>query len=179
MSKRRCPICRSKKWRKEPHSGIITCSEGHVLQVRSTPSRRYTLVMGLCLTFFLFTFFRYPLGQDYRNETNETTEFGPHALHKRTLKSIRSVKERSSKVNPICELSFEFIMKVHTYLLFIDGGVCVTVYHGERARFLYFQCLQVILRMQIKKLSELWKLPPEFEVNLILPIALSVCFIDT
>ena len=70
-------------------------------------------------------------------------------------------------------------MEVYTCLLFIDGGVCVLVYHGERARFLYFQCLQVILRMQIKKLSELWKLPPEFEVNLILPIALSVCFVDT
>lgn len=31
--RRRCPICGSKQWHKEPSSGLITCSEGHVLQV--------------------------------------------------------------------------------------------------------------------------------------------------
>lgn len=40
----------------------------------------------------------------------------------------------------------------------------MTVYHGDRARYHYFQCLQLILRHQIKTLVELWKLPPEFEV---------------
>ena len=41
----------------------------------------------------------------------------------------------------------------------------IEVYHGDRARFHYFQCLQVLLRMQIAKLTKLWKLPPEFEVS--------------
>jgi RNA polymerase I-specific transcription initiation factor RRN7 len=39
------------------------------------------------------------------------------------------------------------------------------VYHGDRARYHYFQCLQVVLRYQIKALTNLWKLPPEFEVR--------------
>jgi len=39
------------------------------------------------------------------------------------------------------------------------------VYYGERARYHYFQCLQLALRHQIKALVELWKLPPEFEVR--------------
>jgi RNA polymerase I-specific transcription initiation factor RRN7 len=39
------------------------------------------------------------------------------------------------------------------------------VYHGDRARYHYFQCLQLVLRHQIKALVDLWKLPPEFEVR--------------
>ena len=30
----RCPICVSKRWRKDPTSGLIVCSEGHVFEVR-------------------------------------------------------------------------------------------------------------------------------------------------
>ena len=41
----------------------------------------------------------------------------------------------------------------------------LAVYHGERARFHYYQCLQVILRMQITALTRLWELPSEFEVR--------------
>ena len=33
--RRRCPVCKSRQWRKEPSSGVITCSEGHVLMVRT------------------------------------------------------------------------------------------------------------------------------------------------
>lgn len=42
----------------------------------------------------------------------------------------------------------------------------MSVYHGERARYHYFQCLQLILRMQIVALVKAWDLPPEFEVRL-------------
>ncbi|KZT74365.1 hypothetical protein DAEQUDRAFT_660695 [Daedalea quercina L-15889] len=106
--RRRCPICGSKQWHKEPSSGLITCSEGHVLQ-------------------------------NYRNETREVTELGPHALKKRALKSTRKKKERESRADP-------------------------RLYHGERARYHYFQCLQLILRMQVAALTKLWELPPEFEI---------------
>ncbi|KAI0375615.1 hypothetical protein BV20DRAFT_933153 [Pilatotrama ljubarskyi] len=106
--RRKCPVCGSKQWHKEPSSGLITCSEGHVLQ-------------------------------NYRNETREVTELGPHAVRKRNLKSGRKKKERQSKADP-------------------------KLYHGERARFHYFQCLQVILRMQVAALTRLWELPPEFEL---------------
>ncbi|KAI0335444.1 hypothetical protein GY45DRAFT_1292672 [Cubamyces sp. BRFM 1775] len=106
--RRRCPVCGSKQWHKEPSSGLITCSEGHVLQ-------------------------------NYRSETHEVTELGPHAVRKRTLKSGRKKKERQSKADP-------------------------KLYHGERARFHYFQCLQLIYRMQVSALTRLWQLPPEFEM---------------
>ncbi|KAH9853495.1 hypothetical protein C2E23DRAFT_107671 [Lenzites betulinus] len=106
--RRKCAVCGSKTWHKEPTSGIITCSEGHVLL-------------------------------NYRNETHEVTELGAHAVRKRTLKSGRKKKERQSKADP-------------------------KLYHGERARFHYFQCLQVIFRMQVAALTRLWDLPPEFEM---------------
>lgn len=37
------------------------------------------------------------------------------------------------------------------------------LYHGERARFHYYQCLQLVLRKQIAALITLWDLPAEFE----------------
>lgn len=106
--RKKCPVCGSRKWHKEPSSGLITCSEGHVLQ-------------------------------NYRSETNETTELGPHAMRKRTLKSNRRKKETASKANPL-------------------------LYHGPRARYHYFQCLQLVFRKQISVLVRLWDLPAEFEV---------------
>ncbi|KAM5540486.1 hypothetical protein V8D89_005944 [Ganoderma adspersum] len=105
--RKRCPVCGSKQWHKEPSSGLITCSEGHVLQ-------------------------------NYRNETTEVTELGPHHMRKRTLKSGRKKKERQSRADP-------------------------KLYRGERARFHYYQCLQVILRIQVAALTRLWELPSEFE----------------
>ncbi|KAF7301745.1 hypothetical protein MIND_00740100 [Mycena indigotica] len=36
---RRCPVCRSKQWHKEPSSGLIACSEGHILQNYRNESR--------------------------------------------------------------------------------------------------------------------------------------------
>ncbi|EKM59233.1 uncharacterized protein PHACADRAFT_87096 [Phanerochaete carnosa HHB-10118-sp] len=106
--RRRCAVCGSKQWRKEPSSGLITCSEGHVLQ-------------------------------SYRNETSEVTELGPHQMRKRALKSRRKKKEWQSKADP-------------------------KLYHGERGRFHYYQCLQLLLRLQAAALIRAWKLPPEYEV---------------
>lgn len=39
------------------------------------------------------------------------------------------------------------------------------MYHGPRGTFLYYQCLQLILRKQIAALIRLWELPQEFEVR--------------
>ncbi|KZS97967.1 hypothetical protein SISNIDRAFT_405751 [Sistotremastrum niveocremeum HHB9708] len=105
--RKRCPICASKKWHKEPQSGLIICSEGHVLE-------------------------------NYRNETNETTELGPHARKKRTIKSSKKGKAAADRSDP-------------------------HIYYGGRATYHYFQCLQLLLRQQIAVLSETWNLPPEFE----------------
>ncbi|KAL5508308.1 hypothetical protein ACEPAH_5927 [Sanghuangporus vaninii] len=77
--------------------------------------------------------------QGYRNEMIEGGTLGQHAVRKRTLKSTRTTIGKKSGANPI-------------------------LYHGDRARYHYFQCLQVLLRMQIAKLKELWKLPPDFEI---------------
>ncbi|KAH9943461.1 uncharacterized protein BXZ73DRAFT_40601 [Epithele typhae] len=106
--RRECLVCGSRQWHKEPQSGVVTCSEGHVLQ-------------------------------NYRNESSarEITEIGPHAVHKRTLNK-RQKKQKLSKADP-------------------------KFYHGERARFHYFQCLQLILCMQVEAITRIWELPPEFE----------------
>lgn len=44
-----------------------------------------------------------------------------------------------------------------------------SVYHGNRGKYFYFQCLQLILRHQIAVLIERWALPPELEVCDIIP----------
>jgi len=77
--------------------------------------------------------------ENYRTEARILDEFGPHVLQKRSLKAGRKKKEKQSNGDP-------------------------RLYHGDRARYHYFQCLQLVLRCQIKSLIELWKLPPEFEI---------------
>ncbi|KAJ7665533.1 hypothetical protein B0H17DRAFT_1336528 [Mycena rosella] len=105
--RKRCPVCRSKQWHKEPSSGLIACSEGHILQ-------------------------------NYRKETAELDDAGPHILKKRALKSNRQKVRK--------------------------GGPDPKLYHGNRGRYFYFQCLQLILRHQVAVLTERWELPAEFEV---------------
>ncbi|EIM88109.1 uncharacterized protein STEHIDRAFT_95050 [Stereum hirsutum FP-91666 SS1] len=105
---RKCTVCGSKQWHKEPSSGLVICSEGHILQ-------------------------------NYRNETHETQELGPHTLRKRKVRTGRKKGERQSKADP-------------------------KLYHGARAQYHYFQCLQLLLRKQVAALVKAWDLPPEFEV---------------
>ncbi|KZW04227.1 hypothetical protein EXIGLDRAFT_758523 [Exidia glandulosa HHB12029] len=104
---KRCPICRSKQWRREMGTGLVVCSEGHVLQ-------------------------------NYRNETTEQGDAPGHALKRLRLRSNRKKKAKLSRADP-------------------------NLYRGARATYLYFQCLQLLLRKQIVVLVERWKLPPEFE----------------
>ncbi|KAF8351379.1 hypothetical protein F5887DRAFT_1069097 [Amanita rubescens] len=106
--KRRCMTCGSKQWHKEPSSGLIACSEGHVLQ-------------------------------SYWNESKEVDVAGPHMMQRRSLKNTRQKREARSKANP-------------------------QLYHGARGRYLYFQCLQTLLRLQVSTLTKLWSLPTQFEV---------------
>ncbi|KIO12719.1 hypothetical protein M404DRAFT_123763 [Pisolithus tinctorius Marx 270] len=105
--RRKCPICGSRRWRKDSASGMITCSEGHVLQ-------------------------------NYRTESGDAEDYGTHTMRKRTLKSTRE-KGIVNKADP-------------------------KLYHGDRARFHYYQCLQLLLRKQISALISLWNLPQEFEM---------------
>lgn len=86
-------------------------------------------------------------------------DLGQWMMHKRTLKSGRKKKEKRSKADPKCEIYF--LSLISRALIFI----CLAVYHGSRARYLYFQCQQLILRQQILGLTTLWKLPKEFEAR--------------
>ncbi|KAI0032047.1 hypothetical protein K488DRAFT_50812 [Vararia minispora EC-137] len=105
--RKKCPVCGSREWRKEPSSGLLVCSDGHILK-------------------------------DYRVEVNDANDGGQHTMRKRTIKSQRTVKERTSKADP-------------------------KLYHGARAQFHLFQCLQLLLRKQVAALIKAWELPPEFE----------------
>ena len=99
------------------------------------------------------------LVENYRSEDAETDELGPHALRKRALKSRRKKKESTQRADPKCEFCNNRI-QITIYLSLVS-----IVYHGPRARYHYFQCLQLLLRQQISALTSLWKLPPEFEVR--------------
>ncbi|GJJ07554.1 hypothetical protein Clacol_001756 [Clathrus columnatus] len=103
---RRCPVCKSKEWHKQPSSGLLICSEGHALQ-------------------------------NYRNETSERNP-GPHAMRQRHM---RNLKNRGQIIHEN-----------------------ESVYYGPQARYLYFEALQLILRMQISFLIKEWNLPAEFEL---------------
>ncbi|KAI6003773.1 hypothetical protein EDD15DRAFT_2220097 [Pisolithus albus] len=76
--------------------------------------------------------------QNYRTESGDAEDFGTRTMRKRTLKSTRK-KETVNKGDP-------------------------KLYHGDRARFHYYQCLQLLLRKQIAALISLWSLPQEFEM---------------
>ncbi|KAG6336838.1 hypothetical protein ID866_2234 [Astraeus odoratus] len=77
--------------------------------------------------------------QNYRTESGDAEDYGAHTMKKRTLRSTRKNKQNTSRADP-------------------------ELYHGERARFHYYLCLQVLLRKQIAALTTLWNLPPEFEI---------------
>lgn len=53
--------------------------------------------------FFVFIF---KTLQNYRNETHETQELGPHTLRKRKVRTGRKKGERQSKADPKRSLSF-------------------------------------------------------------------------
>ncbi|KAJ1311442.1 hypothetical protein OPQ81_009931 [Rhizoctonia solani] len=74
--------------------------------------------------------------QGYRNETNEVTDMGAHTVHRRQLRVGRRRREAVDKGNP-------------------------DIYYGPRARYLYYQCRQLILRYQIESLVSSWELPKE------------------
>jgi hypothetical protein len=75
-----CSFCGSRQWHKEPSSGFIVCSEGHVLQVS-----------GLGCSFGRGSLARL---KDYRKETTEMEHLGPHGVRKRAVKSTRSKKDK-------------------------------------------------------------------------------------
>ncbi|KAG9083647.1 hypothetical protein FS749_005858, partial [Ceratobasidium sp. UAMH 11750] len=73
--------------------------------------------------------------QGYRNETIEITEMGAHTVNRRKLRTGRRQGRREEE-NP-------------------------DVYYGPRARYLYYQCRQLVLRHQIDRLVSEWGLPEE------------------
>lgn len=90
-------------------------------------------------------------------------------MRKRTLKSGRQKKARQSRADPKRE---HFRDSSRVMQMFTE---CTLVYHGERARFHYYQCLQLLLRKQIAALITLWDLPSEFEVGFPMSLGSSHC----
>ncbi len=139
--RRRCPTCGSKQWHKEPLSGFIACSEGHILQARRNLSSSLPPANP---------------PQNYRNEATEADEWGTTRHAETALKSRREIKGRESNANS----------RRMFFLFFLEpiGTKVSSVYHGARGRYLYFQSLQLLLRHQVAVLTDLWALPAEFEV---------------
>jgi len=80
----RCPICLSRRWRKDPTSGLIVCSEGHVFEVTHYAHASAPYINE---------------AQNYRNETIERDEAPSHALKKRAIRA-KPVDEGLGNVNP-------------------------------------------------------------------------------
>lgn len=99
--------------------------------------------------------------QHYINESEEADDVGTHTMRKRTLKSNRKKKERANRADP----------KRTRSLLYAWCMLTDLVYHGDRARFHYYQCLQLLFRKQVSALTALWNLPSEFEVCRLLRVA--------
>jgi len=138
----RCLICLSRRWRKDPTSGLIVCSEGHVFEVRPCSH---------------FDAHYINEAQNYRNETIERDEPLGHALKKRAIKARKTVDGGPGNVNTSRQLNVSFSARAGWIELASPD------YYGERAEFHYLTCLQVLLRKQVAALTKLWSLPPEFE----------------
>ena len=145
--RRKCTVCGSHQWHKEPATGLVVCSEGHVLQV-CTPSFRY----------------------------RET----PLIVRPRIISMKRSRRKNSVRINYANARSnlrargedapAKLTLTVRTHFCYCSlrrpESCNHTVYYGARAQYLYFQCLQLLLRKQIAALIRLWGLPTEFEVRI-------------
>lgn len=90
--------------------------------------------------------------ESYRNESNEMEFTGQHVMRQRQVKKKKQKKGRN-RANP-------------------------QLYHGSMGRLLYFQCLQILLRMQVLALVKLWDLPSEFEVVCRDVWALNLCLLS-
>ncbi|KAG9016882.1 hypothetical protein FRB93_009412 [Tulasnella sp. JGI-2019a] len=107
--KAECPVCQSTKWRKQSSSGLLACSEGHILQT-------------------------------YLAEGQDDEFRMAQGAMRRHVKSQRKRVERTTRADQ-------------------------RKLYGERAKFFYYQCQQLILRLQVRALVKLWRLPAqEFEI---------------
>ena len=106
MAKPRCPLCGSRRFRRDPDTSMVVCDQGHVLQ-------------------------------GFREETADDGEtFDPSQnLSQRTRRRLRvsgseyvSKKRRSTAIRG--------------------------TWSSDRARYLFYQCLQLILRLQIQAVKE-------------------------
>lgn len=103
----RCGQCGSRRFRRDPDTGLVICQEGHVLQ-------------------------------GYREEeVQEDGDFVNVSSQKRYVRKGDKAKKRKLQKD---------------------------VYGSERGSFLAYECLQLILRLQLKALRQEWPhLPPEIE----------------
>src|SRR5260221_14238010 len=112
--RRKCNVCGSQQWHKEPATGLVVCSEGHVLQVwgcflasllPSLPpaaTERHPPAARRDARSDTLWWINLSLSQDYRNETYEAHahELGTTQGHRRALKSTREKRGRANKANP-------------------------------------------------------------------------------
>ena len=158
MARQRCPVCRSKRWHRDRATGLVVCEEGHVLQVRFAPEG-----MSRCLCCR-----RADAGDARAICKRITRRKDPLVVSRRSAMSAR-IRPRRSAVRRIRTVCCAF--RTAASLAPTEDALNVTlpgltaVFHGQRLRFLYFQCAQIVLRRQIRALLNEWDLPAELEVR--------------
>ena len=79
-----------------------------------------------------------------------------HTLQKRTFRKgeRRNKRREEGRANAACRPIF-----------YHGVEVLMIVYHGEEGEWLKLQALQLMLRLQVQKMREIWQLPEVFEVS--------------
>jgi hypothetical protein len=92
-----------------------------------------------------------------------------HTLQKRTFRKgeRRNKRREEGRANA----ARKFILS------HISEGELILVYHGEEGEWLKLQALQLMLRLQVQKMREIWQLPEVFEVRSIFPVVLAMAHI--
>lgn len=148
--RRKCPVCGSKQWHKEPSSGLVTCSEGHVLQVNPRIKHLTTTHDHITRNW-------------HGRITGVRREKSTSSVLMQSENDILSPARRSKRNGAGLILNVCRSLASHTST-YPDLTNFVPVYHGKQARYHYMECLQLMLRMQVVSLMRIWQLPPDFEV---------------
>jgi RNA polymerase I-specific transcription initiation factor RRN7 len=79
-----------------------------------------------------------------------------HTLQKRTFRKGERRNKRREEGRANAARMFIYHQGVEVLMI---------VYHGEEGEWLKLQALQLMLRLQVQKMREIWQLPEVFEVS--------------
>jgi RNA polymerase I-specific transcription initiation factor RRN7 len=154
MARRKCTVCGSKRWHKEPASGLVACSEGHVLQARRGARVRRPRALS---------------APRRTTGTRRSSATSSGRTPRASARSARSAARGRSRPGTTRTVRAPLLARrrcpplLARPRLYARANAPISVYRGARGRALYFACLQLLVRAQAAALAARWALPPAFE----------------